>query len=211
MKKSARWALLVSTVAMLGAALVLAFVLSLATTGWLAERHFVWLFWVNVAVAALLFLVISLAALRLMSRLRTGKFGSRLLAKLAGIFAVVGVVPGLLIYGVSYQFVSRSIDSWFDVQVAGALDAGLALGRGTLDSMAVDLATKTRAVAERLTDSRSAIGPLALERARVQLGVREVMLVGPNGQVLASVGSSNTALVPERPSATLLRQARNQF
>ncbi|HRM75607.1 MAG TPA: hypothetical protein PLI13_13030 [Paracoccus sp. (in: a-proteobacteria)] len=38
----------------LAAALVLAFVLSLSTTGWLAERHFVWLFWVNVGVAGLL-------------------------------------------------------------------------------------------------------------------------------------------------------------
>ena len=27
--------------------------------------------------------------------------------------------PGLLIYGVSYQFVSRSIESWFDVRVEG--------------------------------------------------------------------------------------------
>ena len=38
-------------------------------------------------------------------RLRQGKFGSRLLIKLAAIFALVGVVPGVLIYVVSYQFV----------------------------------------------------------------------------------------------------------
>ena len=118
MSKSARWALGVSAVAVLGAALVLAFVLSLSTSGWLAERHFVWLFWVNVAVAGLLALVIGLGAARLATRLKRGKFGSRLLAKLAGVFALVGVVPGLLIYGVSYQFVTRSIDTWFDVQVA---------------------------------------------------------------------------------------------
>ena len=42
--------------------------------------------------------------------------------------------PGVLIYTVSYQFVSRSIESWFDVKVEGALDAGLNLGRGTLDA-----------------------------------------------------------------------------
>ena len=57
-------------------------------------------------------------------RLRQGKFGSRLLIKLAAIFALVGVVPGVLVYVVSYQFVSRSIESWFDVKVEGALDAG---------------------------------------------------------------------------------------
>ena len=215
MSKSARWALLVSSVALLGAALVLAFVLSLSTSGGLAERHFVGLFWVNVAVAVALLLVIGLAALRLLTRLRRGKFGSRLLAKLVGIFALVGVVPGLLIYGVSYQFVSRSIDTWFDVQVAGALDAGLALGRSTLDTLAAELASKARAAADRLADNRQAdsrqpIGPLALERERVLADVRDAVLLGAAGQVLASAGGSNEALVPDRPAASLLRQVRNQ-
>ena len=79
-----RWTLVVATLAMVGAALVLSFVLSLSTSGLLAERHFVWLFWVNVAVAALLLLVVGLGVLRLVVRLRSGKFGSRLLARLAG-------------------------------------------------------------------------------------------------------------------------------
>ncbi len=220
MTKSARWALGVSAVAVLGAALVLAFVLSLSTTGWLAERHFVWLFWVNAAVATLLLLVIGLGALRLATRLRRGKFGSRLLAKLAGVFALVGVLPGLLIYGVSYQFVTRSIDTWFDVQVAQALDAGLVLGRSTLDAAIADLSAQARTAAERLADvrqqdargvdGRQSIGPLVLERIRQQLGVRDVVLLGANGQVLASVGGSNASLVPERPAASLLRQARLQ-
>ena len=104
-------------------------------------------------VAALLVLVIGIAAVRLLVRVARGKFGSRLLLKLAAIFALVGVVPGVLIYTVSYQFVSRSIESWFDVKVEGALDAGLNLGRGTLDAQVNDLAEKTRLAAERLGES----------------------------------------------------------
>jgi len=46
-------------------------------------------------------LVIGIAGVRLLLRVRHGKFGSRLLLKLAAIFALVGVVPGLLIYTVS--------------------------------------------------------------------------------------------------------------
>ena len=210
MSKSARWAWLVSSVAVLGTALVLAFVLSLSTTGLISERHFIWLFWLNAAVASLLLLVILLAALRLATRLRSGKFGSRLLLKLAGVFALVAVLPGSLIYGVSYQFVARTIDTWFDEQVAGALDAGLALGRGTLDAAASELASQARSAAERLADSRSTQDPLALERLRNQLGVRDVALLGANGQVLASVGGNAEALLPERPAQSLLRQARSQ-
>jgi len=208
MTKSARWTLLVAMVALVGTSLVLVYLLSLSTAGRLLEQHFVWLFWVNVAVAGLLLLTIGLAALRLVLRWRRGKFGSRLLAKLAGIFAVVGVIPGVLIYTVSYQFVARSIDSWFDQQVAGALDAGLALGRGTLDAMAADLSVKTRNAAERLSDVRAVVGPLTLVRVREQLDARDVALVGPNGQILALAGRSTADMAPDRPSATLLRQAR---
>ena len=134
--RNARWVWVVSAVAVVGAALVLAFVMSLTgQSEGFYERNFVWLFWLNVAVAGVLFVVIGMAVVRLVLRQRRGKFGTRLLTKLAGIFALVGLLPGLVIYTVSYQFVSRSIEIWFDVKVATALDAGLALGKGTLESL----------------------------------------------------------------------------
>jgi nitrogen fixation/metabolism regulation signal transduction histidine kinase len=211
MKKSTRWAGLVAGVALAGVALVLLFVLSLTGEGGsFVERHIAWLFWLNVAVASLLVLVIALAALRLVVRKRQGKFGTMLLIKLAGIFALVGVVPGVLIYTVSVQFVSRSIEVWFDARVQGALDAGIDLGRGTLDALVTDLGTKTRNAAERAGDSRSPLTPLALERLREQLAAQEVALVGPTGQVLATASGGGTAMAPERPSPAMLREARTQ-
>jgi nitrogen fixation/metabolism regulation signal transduction histidine kinase len=211
MKKSTRWAWAVATVAVAGVALVLLFVLSLTgESGSFVERHVAWLYWLNLAVAALLSVVILLAALRLAVRKRQGKFGSVLLIKLAAIFALVGVAPGLLIYTVSVQFVSRSIEVWFDAKVQNALDAGIDLGRGTLDALVAELGSKTRGAAERAAENRSLITPLGLERLREQLAVSEVALVGPAGQVLATAGGSGTAIAPERPSAAMLREARTQ-
>ena len=207
MTRSVRWAWIVALVASIGIGLVLSFMLALGDDGGSFEHQHAWLFWVNVAVAALLLLVVGFAALRLGLRLRSGKFGSRLLVKLAGIFALVGVLPGLVIYTVSYQFVSRSIEAWFDVRVAGALDAGLALGKGTLDRLANDLAQKTAAAANRLGEARVALPGLELERLREQLGAREVSVVSGSGQVLLTAGGS-AATTPERPNARLLRQAR---
>ncbi len=214
MTKASRWTWIISSVAITGAALVLAFMLAIATNNRsFYESHYDWLFWVNVAVAVVLALVIVIALGRLLLRLQSGKFGSRLLLKLAAIFALVGVLPGVLIYTVSYQFVSRSIESWFDVKVEGALDAGLSLGRGTLDAQVNDLATKTRLSAERLGDSlsggRGDVQPLALERLREQLSAQDVAIVNSSGQVLMSAGSLAISLVPERPSASMLRSARS--
>ena len=210
MSNSARWAWTIALVAATGTALVLAFVISFSSQGGgFYERHFVWLFWVNVAVAVLLTLVIAVVALRLAVRVRRGKFGSKLLIKLAGIFALVGLLPGLVIYTVSYQFASRSIAAWFDVKVAGALDAGLALGKGTLDTLTTDLVGKARIGAERLADAGTAVAPLTLERLREQIGASEASLVGPNGQVLFTAGGGAGAGPPDRPHANLMRQVRD--
>ena len=209
MTKASRWAWIISLVAVIGTGLVLVFLLSLATKSrGLYERHYVWLFWVNVVVATLLMLVIGIAGVRLMMRVRRGKFGSRLLLRLALVFAMVGVLPGLLIYTVSYQFVSRSIETWFDLKVEGALEAGLSLGRATLDTQVNDLATKARLAAERLGETGQSVQPMALERLRENLSALEVTLIGPNGQVLATAGHT-ARIAPERPTTAQMRQARS--
>jgi nitrogen fixation/metabolism regulation signal transduction histidine kinase len=209
MKPLSRWGWGLALLVAAGLGLVLAFVLSLLAQGPTRyERHFVWLFWVNAAVATLLALFIVGAGARLVLRYRQRKFGSRLLLKLAGIFALVGVLPGALIYTVSYQFVSRSIEAWFDTRVERALDAGLALGKDTLAALAADLEAKTRTAGERLAD-RGAVNTLTLERLREQLGANEVTLLAPDGRLLLTAGA-NPTLAAERPSAVLMRQLRTR-
>ena len=115
-----RWTVGVGAGVVVALGLVLLFLLTQATGNReLYERNYALLLGLNVAVAALLVLVIGWIALKLVLRLRQGRFGSRLLVKLAAIFALVGLMPGLMIYVVSYQFVSRSIESWFDVEGGG--------------------------------------------------------------------------------------------
>ncbi|MBT9440343.1 MAG: PAS domain-containing sensor histidine kinase, partial [Acidovorax sp.] len=105
--RAVRWAVGVGAAIMSAIGMVLLFLLTLATNNRaLYERNYAWLFGVNVLVAVLLLAVLVWVAVRLGMRLRKGRFGSRLLVKLAAIFALVGLMPGLLIYVVSYQFVT---------------------------------------------------------------------------------------------------------
>jgi nitrogen fixation/metabolism regulation signal transduction histidine kinase len=207
--RAMRWAVGVGAALVTAIGLVLMFLLAQATNNRaLYERYYVRLFGINVVVAVLLVLVIGWVAFRLLRRLRQGKFGSRLLIKLAAIFALVGVVPGALVYVVSYQFVARSIESWFDVKVEGALDAGLNLGRATLDSLSDDLAAKTRAASAQLVQVPDASAGLVLERIRDQLQASDVVLWTGTGQLVASAGTSRFQLNPERPTSQQLRQVR---
>ncbi len=174
------------------------------------NQSYEWLLLVNALVAAALFISIVWGSIRLLVLLRKKQFGARLLIKLAAIFALVGVVPGVLIYTVSYQFVSRSIESWFDVKVEGALAAGLTLGRVTLDTLGQDLAGKSKQAAMQLAEVSDVTVGVGMERLREQLGARDVVLWSGNGQLLASAGQSRFLIRPERPSASQIREVRQK-
>lgn len=189
--------------------LVLLFLLTQATNNReLYERNYALLFTINVAVASLLLGAVLWVGFRLLVRLRQGKFGSRLLVKLATIFALVGVAPGLLIYVVSYQFVSRSIETWFDVKVEGALEAGLSLGRVSLDALSTDLTNKSRAAAEQIAESPGTLTGVLLERMPDQLGAEDVTIWGGTGNLIASAGRARFQLSPDKPSPSQFRSAR---
>ncbi len=206
-----RWLLVISAAVVLGLGLVLLFLLTQATDNReLYERNYRQLFGLNVVVATLLIAVIAWLSMRLLLRLRQGRFGSRLLLKIAATFALVGFLPGLLIYSVSYQFVSRSIESWFDVKVEGALDAGLSLGRTTLDTLANDLGQKTRAASAQINDLPDASVGIALERIKDQVGADDVILWSTTGQAISSAGESRYKINPDRPTPLQLRLVKTQ-
>ena len=206
-----RWTVGIGAGVMVALGLVMLYLLTQATGNReLYERNYALLLSLNISVAILLVLVIGWIAFRLVLRVRQGRFGSRLLVKLAAIFALVGLMPGLMIYVVSYQFVSRSIESWFDVEVEGALAAGLNLGRATLDTLAADTGNKSRLAATQLAEIPDATVGLALERLRDQLGASDVVLWSASGQLIANAGESRFLIQPERPSVQQLRSARTR-
>ena len=209
--RALRWTVGAGLAAMVAIGLVLLFLLTQATTNRaMYERNYTRLFALNIVVATLLLFVIIWIAYRLVARLRKGKFGSRLLVKLAAVFALAGFAPGILIYVVSYQFVSRSIESWFDVKVEGALDAGINLGRVTLETLSNDLATKARATSSQLAETADISAVLPLERAREQLGASDLVLWSASGRLIAAAGQSRYTLNPQRPTQQQLRAARSQ-
>ncbi|CAB3768684.1 sensor histidine kinase [Paraburkholderia solisilvae] len=211
--------LLVSTVAVTAVLLLVLLAAASANTEFF-DRYYQWLYTANIAVALIFMVIVAVLVVVIISRLRKGKFGTRLLAKLAFFFALVGVVPGGIIYIVSYQFVSRSIESWFDVNVETALTSGLSLGRGMLDASLSDLQTKGRLMAEQLANSDSAGTTLTLLRLRDQFGVQDATIVeparsmsgaSPEMHVVAQATGNYASLVPtDLPTPLMIEQARGR-
>jgi nitrogen fixation/metabolism regulation signal transduction histidine kinase len=132
------------------------------------DQNYSWLLGLNALFAALLLGLVTTLLLRLYQRYKQRRFGSRLMTRLVMLFALIGILPGTVIYVVSVQFVSRSIESWFDVRVESALEAGLNLGRTALDSSLADLNAKARAMALELADYSDASQITQLSRLRLR-------------------------------------------
>ncbi|HSU76254.1 MAG TPA: ATP-binding protein [Burkholderiales bacterium] len=143
-------------------------------------------------------------------RYRARVFGTRLTLRLFLRFAALAVLPGLIVYAVSVQFLTRSIESWFDVKVDAALEGGINLGQRVIDQMLIDLQTKARTMALELADLPAAQVVTNLERLRLQAGVQEALMIDAKGRLLAAASDDRAKLVPELPSTALLRQARLQ-
>jgi nitrogen fixation/metabolism regulation signal transduction histidine kinase len=164
----------------------------------------------NGGLAACLAALLGYQLITLRQKLKAGVFGAKLTLRLVILFALVAVLPGALVYGVSVQFVAKSIESWFDVRVEKALEGGLNLGRSTLDNLLKDLTKKADAMAGSLSVRSTAEHITALNTLREQTGVYEVTLFTSRGKIVAHAGVERAALIPELPGADALRKLRQQ-
>jgi nitrogen fixation/metabolism regulation signal transduction histidine kinase len=192
-------------------ALLLLVLLSIATSNTeFFDNYFIWLYAANVIIGICLTLVILTLVIVIAIRWYKGRFGTRLVAKLAMIFALVGVVPGLILYGVSLQFVSRSIETWFDVQVESALDAGLELGRVTLRVAQEEILAEGNYIAEQVAQvppgtTSDQVATMVM-KTRNQFGIQEVSLFNLQRNLILTSESRPKKYLPA-PSADVVAEA----
>jgi nitrogen fixation/metabolism regulation signal transduction histidine kinase len=195
--------------ATLGAILWFLLLMSTAADTAIFTRHYPLLIGLNVILALAMVSLVSWQLRSLWRDYRAQIFGARLKLRLMMMFGIVAVLPGALVYGVSVQFVTRSIESWFDVRVEKALESGLHLGHSALDSLLADLTAKARSMANELSDLREAGRRSALLRLREQHGVQSAALFSVGGQLLSSASSEISGLLSDLPTQAQLKQARS--
>ncbi len=204
--------ILPTAIALIGAlALLLLVLLSIASSNTeFFDRYFIWLYAANIVIGVCLTIVILTLVIVIAVRWHRGHFGTRLIAKLAMIFALVGVVPGLILYGVSLQFVSRSIETWFDVQVESALNSGLELGRVTLRVAQEEILAEGNYIAEQVVlapsgTSSEQVAAMAM-KIRNQFGIQEISLFSIQGGLIFTSETRPKKYLPP-PTAEVIAEA----
>jgi len=174
------------------------------------DRYYSWLLAMNATVAFALLALVAVSLFRLYSRYKSGKFGSRLMTRLVMLFAAIGVLPGLVIFLVSVQFVSHSIESWFNVRVEEALEAGLDLGRSALDASLTELRSDAGRTATELAALPFYAAPSELARfvknhPRIQSAI---IVDGDGGLIVSAMGERRINLSADLPTAAMMAKAQ---
>jgi nitrogen fixation/metabolism regulation signal transduction histidine kinase len=128
---------------------------------------------------------------QLRTKLKARVFGAKLMLRLTLFFSLIAILPGLLMYAVSVQFLGKSIESWFDIRVEKALEGGLNLGRNSLEMGLNELEKKGKLLSLMLSEQGAEHYSTTLSRLIDKAELQEAAIFDWNGRSLATTTKSN--------------------
>ena len=164
--------------------------------------------WINVLCLFVLLLLLVGNLSKLYRDYRQHVPGSKLKARMVGMFVGLAIIPLLIVFYFSMQFINRGIDTWFNVEVEAGLDDALTLSRNALAMQMRDHVAATEQVAERLKTTNSSQFIYEIGSLRQEIGANELTLFGKNGRIIATNSDQTAGSAPKRVSEELLMQVR---
>jgi nitrogen fixation/metabolism regulation signal transduction histidine kinase len=151
---------------------------------------------INVAGVFLLFILLVGNLARLWREYRTHVPGARLKARMVGMFVGLAVVPLLVVFYFSLQFINRGIDSWFNVEVEAGMENALKLSQAALSMQMRQHLYSTQQIANKLsaTSERQLIYDLSMLRR--ESGASEITIYGSNNRIVATSSDSAQPALP---------------
>ena len=157
-------------------------------------KYYNWLIFFNVIGVISLLSLIIYNVFKLIVQYRLKTIGSRLTARMIGVFVLLTIIPVSIVYYFSLSFLHRSIDSWFDVGIETALENSLQLGRSAVDLRKREALKKTRQIAFEISELDDEILVVYLDDARSRYNANELTLVNHDQSIIASSGIDSTEL-----------------
>ncbi len=211
MRKTPRW--LRYPIPTIGVIVVLLLILaaSVGSSSRIFERYFEPLLFVNICVVLCLFVYVVSVTTRLVKRYRAKQFGSRMTARLAFVTAATAIVPCVLIFLVSNQFIGRTIDSWFDVRVEHALNTGVKLSSEILEREQRRFLASARLMGETLSATPENTLQETLDRLSQNTDLGFASIISSGGFTLFSTHGAGQSAAPfTAPPPHDYRLAREQ-
>ena len=182
---------LITSAFVISLALLVILIRSLSNSDFISSETFQLLLKINLAFVVLLFIFIALQVYRLFKEVKKEITGSRLTLRLVISYSVMIIVPLMVLYFVSVNFLTKSIESWFNVRVESALESGLNIGQKTLDILRKDVELKSRSISYSLSNSKINEFNYILSDLTDKFDIYDAMIIDDKSQILAISSRDN--------------------
>jgi len=162
---------------------------------------------INIAGVFVLFMLLVGNLARLLREYRGHVPGAKLKARIVGMFVGLAVLPLLVVFYFSMQFINKGIDTWFNVEVKAGMENALRLSRSALEMQMREHLNSTQEIAQRLGNVSGRQLVFELSMLRRESGASEITIYGSNNRILATSSDRSLAGLP-RP---LIEEVRVQM
>ena len=183
---------LITSVAIIGVGFLILLAQSLSNNDLVSNDTFLVLLAISVAFVLCLFFLILFQIFKLLQSVKKEITGSKLTLRLVISFGMMVLIPVLIVYLVSVNFLTKSIESWFDVRVESALEGGLTLGQNTIDILIDDIQLKGKSIAYAISNKPFEKREEILIDLREKFSIASAVLYKSDGNISAISQSNST-------------------
>ena len=151
---------------------------------------------INIAGVFVLFMLLVGNLARLFREYRTHVPGAKLKARIVGMFVGLAVLPLLVVFYFSMQFINKGIDTWFNVETEVGLENALRLSRATLEMQMGQRLKTTQRIAQHLGNVSESLLVFELSMLRRESDASEITIYGSNNRILATSSDSSLVRLP---------------
>jgi nitrogen fixation/metabolism regulation signal transduction histidine kinase len=127
---------------------------------------------------------------------------------MVGMFVGLAVLPLLVVFYFSMQFINRGIDSWFNVEVEAGFDDALELSRAALEMQKRERLEITVRISNRLQNVSARQLIFELSTLRRESGADEISVFGRNNRIIATSSDRSAGTLPRPLTDEVLLQIR---
>ncbi|AKO63929.1 hypothetical protein VI34_02855 [Methylophilales bacterium MBRSG12] len=202
---------LLTSALVISLSLLVILIRSLSNSDFISSETFQLLLKINLAFVVMLFIFIALQVYRLFNEVKKEVTGSRLTLRLVISYSIMIIVPLMVLYFVSVNFLTKSIESWFNVRVESALESGLNIGQKTLDILRKDVELKSRSISYSLSNSKINEFSPVLSDLTEKFDIYDAMIIDEENRILAISSRDNIDIDSVLPNEQDLILANTGF
>ncbi len=194
-----RWGAILLLLAILGFLAINFF----TSAGGPLSRYFVPMLVISAGIVLFLLVLVLVSVVALLIRLRRGEVGSQLATRLVVIITLLSFLPAAVVFGFSWQYLNRGVDSWFSSAVQSALDQALNVAKAGIDRYRNSTLLAAESIAQALVGESDSNAILTVIALRDQYHLSSVTLFSSDNRIIAT-SSNNLTLAPRLPRQEIL-------